>query len=457
MLEPVTETGNSLSSDITPQTSSIEINGEDISWNKSNSMTIGQQRRNSTGNTPRLIRHTPSRATSPTPVTHHVTQSRASSPSRYMITRAPASAFHVPNQAPSPAHHVPHRGTSPARFVPSRSASPTRHLSSHASSTPIRHLAARGLSPAQFPTSRGNSPAGRVSRRRSTPTGRATGRVTTPRNHLITANVHTTPRRYRKLNGNVTPARRPAQNRARHAAAQKSVSYEGTLSAEGDGAGFMRTLDSIPAHSGSSSAYDFLESNRRNIVKPKPRSRNISVTDIDLDVTEEQEELEDQGDDKPWLPTGIYAVFLITLWTAVLRLVDSVEGNGPMACSEGEETRLWICAASFSLVQGLAEAFWQRKNLLKVVFSMCCLFGYFIISHIQPLSCRLGVDKVTEISKWQSAVNFFVSALLGIMIYRHILELMQERKITKEKRKQRRQCEEGDDHDEFEGLPEYIL
>lgn len=450
MLEPVTEIGNNLSNDIISRTNSIEISGEDISWNRSNSIPTGQQRRNSTGSTPRLIRHVPSRATSPTPIT----QSRVSSPSRYTVTRAPGSAFHVPIQVPSPARHVPHRGTSPARLEPSRSVSPNRHLTNRLS-TPVRHLATRGSSPAQFPSSRGNSPAGRVPRRRTTSTGRGVSRETTPRNHLTIANVHATPRRYRKLNGNATPARYSAPNRARQTAAQKSVSYGGALS-EGDGAGFLRTLDSIPTHSGSRSAYDFLEANRRNVTKPKPSSRQVDTIDIDLDATEEQEELKDQVDDKPWLPTGIYAVFLITLWTAVLRLVDSVEANGPVACTAGEETRLWICAASFSLVQGLAEAFWQRKNMLKVLFSMLCLFGYFIISHIQPLSCRLGVDKVTEISKWQSALNFFAGALLGVGIYKHILETMQERKIMKEKRKQKRQWEEADDS-EFEGLPECIL
>lgn len=451
MLEPLTETGNSLSSDIISQTTSFDISGEDTSRNRQNSNAIGQQRRNSTGSTPRLIRHAPNRVTSPTPTT----QSRASSPTRYTITHAPASAFHVPNQAPSPAHHVPHRGSSPTQFVASRSVSPTRHLNNRVS-TPVRHLAVRGSSPAHFSASRGNSPAGRVSRRKPIPTGRATGHVITPRDHLTTANVHAAPKRYKKLNGNITTARHPAQNsRARRAAAQKTVSYGDSLS-EGDGAGFLRTLDSIPAHSGSRNAYDFMEANRRNIVKPKLKLRQLDMTEIDLDVSEEQEELEDQTDEKPWLPTGIYAAFLITLWTAVLRLVDSVEGNGPMSCSEGEETRLWICAASFSLVQGLAEAFWQRKNLLKVIFSMSCLFGYFIISHIQPLSCRLGKDKVTEISKWQSAMNFFISALLGVRIYRHILESMQEQKITKQRKKLRRQSEESDDED-FEGLPEVIL
>ena len=422
---------------------SAEISGDDNAWNRSSSLPVGHQRRNSTGGTPRLIRHAPGRATSPTPTT----QSRASSPARYVITRAPASAFHVANQAPSPARHMPRRGTSPARFGSSRSASPV--------SAPVRHLVARGSSPAQFSASRGNSPAGRVSNRRPNPTGRATGHVITPRNHLTTANVHATPRRHKKLNGNITTARRPTQNRTRHAAVPKTVSYGDSLS-EGDGAGFLRALDSIPAHSGSRSAYDFAEANRRTIAKPKPKLRQLDFTQIDLDVTEELEESDDQADEKSWLPTGIYAVFLVTLWTAVLRLIDSVEGNGPLTCSKGEETRLWICAASISLTQGLAEAFWQRKNLLKVIFSMSCLFGYFIISHIQPLSCRLGEDKVTEISKWQSAVNFFVSALLGVRIYRHTLELMQERKMTRERMKRRRQNDDSDDED-FEGLPEAVL
>lgn len=452
MLEPLTETGNSLSSGIVTETTSYDISGDDISRNQPNANSTGQQRRNSTGSTPRLIRHMPSRVTSPIPTT----QSRTSSPTRYTITRTPASAFHVPNKAPSPARHFPNRGTSPAQFVANRSLSPSRHLNSRVS-TPVRHPAARGTSPAHFPPSKGNSPMGRVSRRKPIPTGRDTGHAITPRDHLTTANVHTAPRRYRKTNGDITTARHSAQNsRARRTAAEKTVSYGDSLS-EGDGAGFLRALDSIPPHSGTRSAYDFVEANRHNVAKPKPKLRQLDLTEIALNLTEEQQEIEDQIDDKSWVPTGIYSVFLITLWTAVMRLVDSVEGNGPMTCSEGEETRLWICAASFSLAQGLAEAFWQKKNLLKVIFSMSCLFGYFIISHIQPLSCRLGEDKVTEISKWQSAMNFFVSALLGVRIYRHILESMQEQKITKDTKKRRRQSEESDDEEEFEGLPEVIL
>ena len=436
------ETGNSLSNNITKMTSA-EISRDDNACNRSSPLSVGHQRRNSTGGTPRLIRHAPGRATSPTPTT----QSRGSSPALYALTRAPVSAFHVPNQVPSSVRHMPHRGTSPARFGSSRSASPV--------SVPVRHLAVRGSSPAQFPASRGNSPAGLVSHRKPNPNGRATGHVITPKSHLTTANVHATPRRHKKLNGNITTARRPAQHRTRRAAVPKMVSYGDSLS-EGDGAGFLRALGSIPAHSGSRSAYDFAETNRSTIAKPKPKLRQLDFTEIDLDLTEDLEESDDQVDEKSWLPTGIYAVFLVTLWTAVLRLIDSVEGNGPMACSKGEETRLWICAASFSLVQGLAEAFWQRKNLLKVIFSMSCLFGYFIISHIQPLSCRLGEDKVTEISKWQSAINFFVGALLGVRIYRHTLESTQERKLTRERKKRRKQSEDSDDED-FERLPEAVL
>ena len=227
----------------------------------------------------------------------------------------------------------------------------------------------------------------------------------------------------------------------------------GTLGV-GDGAEILRTIDSIPVHSSSRSAYDFAEANKSNQNKPKWKSRQADFLDIKLDVNDEEDTKDEPDADKPWFPTGIYAVFLITLWTAVVRLVDSVEESGPVACTAGEETRLWICAASFSLMQGLAEAFWQRKNLLKVIFSMSCLFGYFIISHIQPLSCRIGEDKVTEITKWQSAVNLFVSALLGIRIYRYIQESIQERKSRKEMRKRPNEREESD---VFEGLPEVVL
>ena len=429
MRQQLTETGpHNLSSDAIAETTAAEIHGGNTSWNKANSIGMDQlQRRNSTGSTPRLLRHvTTSRATSP----NNVTPSRATSPSR---------AFHVPSQPTSQAHHAP----SPARFVPSRSVSPapSRRLPSHAS-TPVRQLS----SPSQFRATGGNTPAGLGSRRRSIPSGQVPSHAT----GLVAANVHNSPRRYRKLNGNVGPSRHvAAAGRARHLAAQKSVSYGGALS-DGDGAGFLRTLDSIATHSGSRSAYDFVEANRRK--KPKSNSRQAYDLDVDLDIEEETESSE-PVDDKPWLPTGIYAVFLITLWTAVVRLIDSVEENGPGVCSAGEETRLWICAASFSLVQGLAEALWQRKNLLKVLFSMSSLFGYFIISHIQPLSCRIGEDKVTELSKWQSAMNFFVSALLGIKIYRHIQESRQERRSKKEGRKRK----DKEELDEFEGLPEGVI
>lgn len=435
MLQQITETGHNLSSDIIAQTTTVENHGENRTWNKPNSGGMDQlQRRNSTGSTPRLIRHvTTSRPTSP----NRLTTSRASSPSR---------SFHVASQATSQAHHAP----SLTRFVTSHSVSPapSRRLPS-LSSTPVRQLS----SPVQFSARRGNAPAGRVSRRRSISLGRLPNHTTT----LVAANVHNSPRRFRKLNGNIGPSRHvAAANRARHLAAQKTVSYGGTLS-DGDGAGFLRSIDSIPVHTGSRSAYDFVETNKRNIKKPKQNSRQAGIFDLEFDVEDEEERESERSDNKPWLPTGIYAVMLITLWTAVVRLVDSVEENGPAVCGAGEEMRLWICAASFSVVQGLAEALWQRKNLLKVLFSMCCLFGYFIVSHIQPLSCRIGQDKVTELSKWQSAMNFFVSALLGIRIYQHIQESRQERLKSKiERRKGTKENEDSDD-DEFEGLPEGVL
>lgn len=450
MLQTVTEIGRNLSNETISQRNSIEISGEDISWNRSNPIPSGQQRRNSTGSTPRFIRHVSSRVTSPAPIA----QSRVSSPSRLSVALVSGSAFHVPIQAPSPGRHVPHRVASPLRLAPSRSVSPTRTQTSRLS-TPVRHPATRGLSSAQLPSSRGNSPAGRVPRRRAANAGRAIGRETTPRDNLIIANVHATPRRHRKANGVVNSAQHSVPNRAQQIAAQTSASYGGALS-EGDGPGFLRSLDSIPTHSGSRSAYDFVDASKRKPSKRKRNARQFDIKDIDLSALEEQEVLNDQVDDKPWLPTGIYAVFLITLWTAVLKLSDGVETNGPVTCSAGEETRLWICAASFSLAQGLAEAFWQRKNMLKVLFSMLCLFAYFVILHVQPLSCRFGEDRVTDISKWQSAINFFVSALLGLGIYKHILETIQNQRIFKEKRIQKGQWEEAEDS-EFEGLPEGII
>lgn len=431
-MQEVGNTGLNFSRDLIVQNTTAEIHGENTSRDKSNPGLINQlQRRNSTGSTPRLIRHvSTSRTASPT----HMMQSRTSSPS---------PTFHMPNQSKSEARRAP----SPARFTPncSVSPSPSRRISSRAS-TPVRQLS----SPAQLSVGRDNKTAGRVTRRRSTPTGRVSNHHVTA---MAAASVFTSPRRHRKVNGNIRPSRHlEPVNRTRHPTAQKTVSYGGTLS-NGDGEGFLRTLDSIPAHSGSRSAYDFVEAKKRRRNKIKRNSSQADIFDVQLDLHDD-EDSEVSVDDKPWLPTGIYAIFLITLWTAVVRLVDSVEENGSVNCTNGEETRLWICAASFSLVQGLAEAFWQRKNLLKVLFSMTCLFGYFIISHVQPLSCRIGADKVTEISKWQSAMNFFVSAMLGIRIYQHIQELMLEKKSRTARRKRSQVREEPD---EFEGLPEGVL
>lgn len=432
MVHEVENTGLNFSRDLIVQNTTAQIHGENTSRDKSNPGLINQlQRRNSTGSTPRLIRHvSTSRAASPT----HMMQSRTSSPS---------PTLQMPNQSKSDARRAP----SPSRFMrnSSVSASPSRRISSRAS-TPVRQLS----SPAQLLVGRDNKTAGRVTRRRSIPTGRVSNHHVTA---MAAASVFTSPRRHRKVNGNIGPSRHlEPVNRTRHPTAQKTVSYGGTLS-NGDGEGFLRTLDSIPAHSGSRSAYDFVEAKKRSRKKIKRNSSQADIFDVQLDLHDD-EDSEVSVDDKPWLPTGIYAVFLITLWTAVVRLVDSVEENGPVNCTNGEETRLWICAASFSLVQGLAEAFWQRKNLLKVLFSMTCLFGYFIISHVQPLSCRVGADKVTEISKWQSAINFFVSAMLGIRIYQHIQELMLEKKSRKARRKRSQVREEPD---EFEGLPERVL
>ena len=266
--------------------------------------------------------------------------------------------------------------------------------------------------------------------------------------------VHYSPRRHRKVNGNVTRPRHVADahaNRIKRLEAQGTVNYGRSLS-DSDGAGFLRSIESIPAHSGSRNAYDFANANKRH---PDVKIRQIDLLYMKKDENVSKETEPEREDNKSWIPTGIYAVMLITLWTAVVRLIDSVEGNGHEICGAGEEMRLWICAASFSLIQGLAEALWQRKNLLKVLFSMTCLFGYFIIAHIQPLSCRVGRDKVTELTKWQCALNFFVSAFLGIRIYKHILESVLERKKKKQRRKSKRDQEDSDD--EFEGLPEGVL
>lgn len=384
------------------------------------------QRRNSTGNTPRLLRRIRSRTTSPIPTTH----SRSSSPSR---------VFQVQNQSKSQLRQM----QSPTRLVLSSSVSPapSRRLPSRVS-TPVRQV----FSPTLLRTARGNVAQRRSSQRRSMSSGRVP-------NHT-TAMVHNSPRRQRKVNGNVARPRHVADahtNRIKRQDVQGTVNYGRSLS-DGDGAGFLRSIESIPAHSGSRNAYDFANANKRHT---DVKIRQIDLLDIENHGNVSEETERERDDSKSWIPTGIYAVMLITLWTAVVRLIDSVEGNGPVICGAGEEVRLWICAASFSLMQGLAEALCQRKNLLKVLFSMTCLFGYFVIAHIQPLSCRVGRNKVTELIKWQCALNFFVSAFLGIRIYRHILETMLERRKTKQRRKGKRDQEDSDD--EFEGLPEGVL
>ena len=406
LLQQVMETSYNKSSN------TVDIYGRDKSWHGKSDVVEDQlQRRNSTGSTPRLIRHVKSRATSPA----NIPPSRSSSPSR---------ALHVQSHA--------RRAHSPSCLVSSRSVSPTQsqRVSSRLSA-PVGKLS----TPVSLRTIRTNAPQRHGSRRQSIPSN--SGRAPSKTKAL----VHNSPRRYKKANVNLSrPRRITAANKTKRQKTQGAFNYGGSLS-DGDGAGFLRSIESIPAHSGSRSAYDFANANQsRNVKTPQ-----IDFLDIEIDV----------NDHKPWIPTGIYAVMLITLWTAVVRLIDAVEGNGPEICGQNEEIRLWICAVSFSLMQGLAEALWQRKDLLKVLFSAFSLFGYFMIAHIQPLSCRVGHDKVTELSKWQCAVNFFVCAFLGIRTYGYILESMRERKRRKEIKQIKRY--QGDSDDEFKGLPEGVL
>ena len=376
-------------------------------------------------------------------------QRRAVSSIRHVPSRATSSVSYRINRdasyAPSRAS-LPVRSVSSGQFTRSRSVSPSRGLPSRDAASVARHPSGFAASPPQFAPGRAHSSRARLPRRRSLSTRRFPNRAgAAKQGQMISPHAHDTPRRYRNLNDKVySEGKIVVPPKRQRIIPQKSVTYGGSLSGGDDGQ-FLGSLGGIRLNSGSRTAYDFVDSNKLNMLQ-------ANITEGGLEASDQQGR-HVAGDKKPWLPTGIYAVFLITLWTAVLKLVNSVEDNGPSVCTQGEETRLWICAGSFVLALGLAEAFWERKNLLKVLFSMCCLFGYFIILHTEPLSCRLGEGKVTEISKWQSAINFFTSALLGICIYQHTLEALQGRKRSREEEKIRRRREQTD----FEELPEFIL
>lgn len=278
--------------------------------------------------------------------------------------------------------------------------------------------------------------------------------------HVISAHVHATPRTaYRKINGDAIPQRLAQLNRqASLPLRETTLSDIKTLRRTESFSGRRTGVESLRAHSQSArTAYEFLEANRRQYhkVKPKP-SRQLDTVDVELGIGEDEERREEQDlDNKPWIPTGIYFAFLFTLWTAVLKIVDSVEKNGPVRCAQGEQPRLWACAGALALTQGIAEALWQRKSLFKALFSMACILTYMLMSHTQPLSCLLGEEMVEEITKWQAAMNCFISALLGALAYRQVQESVRDRKKKKKesRRRRRKRNQQSDDEDSFDGIP----
>ena len=277
--------------------------------------------------------------------------------------------------------------------------------------------------------------------------------------HVVAAHVHATPRT-RQIRDIAKPRRLAPQRR-------------GSLPHREPGLGNLRRplrraesfsdrvkgFESLNGQPPSRSAYDFLEEYKSHYHKPKPNLRRHSANDADVelglaegagDSREEQ-----SSEDKPWLPTGIYLVFFFTLWTAVVKIVDSVEKNGPAVCAPGEEARLWACAGSLALLHGIFEALWQRKSLFKALFSMVWLLSYMLVSHLQPLVCLLGADALYALSKWQAAVNCFVGALLGVLVYKNIQLSVRSHKTRKEtsRRRRRNTNQPSDDEFSFDGVP----
>ena len=268
--------------------------------------------------------------------------------------------------------------------------------------------------------------------------------------HMTTAHVHPTPNSYRKLNG-VAPRRNAPVTRQNSFPSRKSSGYtrpgRGRRTASFNSKLRARSLDSI-ASSELRTAYDFARHPNSN---KKTRQRQVALED--LEFAEQEEADVSEYEDSPWMPTGVYAAFVVTSWSAILKLIDGIEGNGPAVCSSSEEVRLWICAGSLTVIHGLAEAIFKRKELFKVLFSMVCVLGYMVITHTQPLSCRLGVVNVTETSKWQSAICFFVTALLAAVVYHDIkTDHLRRTKVKSPmpRRKRRRRQDDNRDYDSDE-------
>ncbi|KAK3752708.1 hypothetical protein QZH41_006618 [Actinostola sp. cb2023] len=207
-----------------------------------------------------------------------------------------------------------------------------------------------------------------------------------------------------------------------------------------------RSFQSFRAHGHENdrTAYEFMEASRQQGRK----DRSVAIRDMEIDERDSEADDNDM-DDVPWAPTGIFAVFVITLWTAVLKLIDSIDNNGPVVCSEGEEVRLWICSGCLSLIFFLAEIVWKGKNFTKALFGAVLVFAYMMLGHTEPLTCRLGQAKLNEINKWQAAMNFFFGALLGTKVYQEIAEAIRlKRKSKGKKQRRKRKADDSSDEDE---------
>lgn len=265
--------------------------------------------------------------------------------------------------------------------------------------------------------------------------------------YVTAMNVHNAPRVYRKLNGDIQALdKRPRRQRSLPPKWNQNGYIIPTTRI--DNISMNRSLDSFQGHGNSRTAYEFMDASRRQ----QRNDRRVVIEDIEIKESDNHNSDDDAMDDAPWAPTGIFAVFIITLWTAVLKLVDSIDDNGPVVCSEGEEVRLWICSGCLSLVFFLAEIVWKEKNFSKALFGAVLVFSYMMLGHAEPLTCRLGEGKLNEINKWQAAMNFFFAAVLGAQVYLEIAQAIRQKRKFKEKKQKRKRKEEGDSSDEDESV-----
>lgn len=254
---------------------------------------------------------------------------------------------------------------------------------------------------------------------------------------MTIAHVHSAPRVPRKVNGDLAVVPKRQARRQRSLPPRWSQNRSKGSSRGIQNLSFNRSFDSLhgSSHDGPRTAYEFMEAEMNS------RPSRAAVIDLDMNDKRESRDNSDEDEDgeTSWAPTGIFAVFIVTLWTAVLKLIDSIDRNGPVKCSEGEEVRLWICAGCLSLVFCLGEITWKKKSLIKASFGTILVFTYMMLGHAEPLSCRLGEAKLSEIGKWQAAMNFFFAALLGTRVYQEIAESIRQRRKKRKGKKERRE------------------